>query len=132
MALTAGAAEFAALARRLKDAGETELRRELYSAIDAAAQPLAREIGDVGHLRPYMPDRYAAVLASDLAVTISKLTSRDPGGRVIAKGRVKKRKVKQLNLGVIQHPLFGNTRRWFTQRRGMKAGFFDDPAERSA
>ena len=130
--LAAGAEEFAALARRLKEAGETGLRRELYKAIDEAAQPLAREIGSVSHLKPYVPDRYAAVLASDLAVTTSKLTGRNPGVRLIAKGRVRKRKVQLLDSGAIQHPLFGNRTRWFTQRDGVKAGFFTGPAERSA
>src|SRR5260221_11519501 len=117
--LSAGAAEFAALARRLKDAGETGLRKELYKAIDTAAQPLVREIGSVTHLMSYMPDRYAGVLASDLAVTVSKLTGRNPGVLVVAKGRVHdRRRVQQLNRGIIQHPLFGNNRRWFTQFDG--------------
>lgn len=129
--LAAGAEEFAALARRLKETGEVTLRRDLYKAISDAARPLAREIGSVSHLRPYLPDRYAAVLASDLAVTTSRLTGRNPGVRLVAKGRVRKRKVQLLDTGAIQHPLFGNRTRWFTQRDGMRAGFFTDPAKRS-
>ena len=127
-----GAAEFGALARRLKEAGETGLRRDLYKAISDAARPLAREIGQDSHLRPYMPNRYAATLASDMSVTVSKLTGRDPGVKIRAKGRVKDRKVKQLNDGILVHPLFGDRDRWFLQLRRMKAGFFDDPARRAA
>jgi hypothetical protein len=130
--LQAGAADFAALSRRLKDAGETGLRRELYKAIGDAARPLAREIGRDEHLRPYMPNRYAAVLASDLAVTVSRLAGRNPGVSIRAKGRVKGRKVQQLDKGVIQHPLFGDRERWYFQLRGMRAGFFTDPARASA
>lgn len=130
--LAAGAEEFAALARRLKEAGETGLRRELYKAINDAARPLAQEIGSTSHLEPYMPRRYAGVLASDLAVTVSKLTSRNPGVRLVAKGRVRRRKVKSLDAGVLSHPLFGNRKRWFTQTDGVRAGFFTGPAEQSA
>lgn len=130
--LQAGAADFAALSRRLKDAGETGLRRNLYKAIDDAARPLAREIGRESHLRPYMPNRYAAVLASDLAVTVSKLTGRNPGVSVRAKGRVKARHVQRLDKGIIEHPLFGNREHWYYQLRGMRAGFFTDPARASA
>lgn len=134
--LTAGAAEFAALARRLKDAGETGLQRELYRAIDDAAQPLVREIGSVAHLMPYMPDRYAGVLAGDLSVTTLKLTGQKRAGvRIVAKGRAHRRRVVTLDDGIIMHPVFRvRTRaaRWVSQTDGMKAGFFHDPARRSA
>jgi hypothetical protein len=130
--LQAGAADFAALSRRLKDAGERGLKRELYKAINDAAKPLAREIGRDEHLKPYMPDRYAAVLASDLAVTVSRLAGRNPGVRLIAKGRARGRKVQQLNAGIIEHPVFGDRTRWRRQLRGMKPGFFTDPAKASA
>jgi hypothetical protein len=129
--LSGGAAEFAALAKRLKEAGETGLRKDLYSAVNDAVEPLQREIGDASHLRPYVPDRYAPVLADDLAVTVSKLTGRNPGVRVTAKGRAKKRKVQTLDAGVVGHPLFGDRGRWYKQRAGMRAGFFTDPAQRS-
>ena len=132
----AGGADFAALARRLKDAGETRLRRELFRAIDDAAKPLAAEISSVAHLEPYLPDQYAAVLASDLAVTVYKLTGINPGIRIAAKGRVKKRKVQLLDKGFINHPVFARGKRktwnWSNgQTAGMKAGFFTDPCDRS-
>lgn len=126
--LTTQAEDFAALSRRLKDAGETGLRRELYKAINDAARPLAREISRDSHLRPYMPNRYAETLSKDLAVTVSKLTGSDPGVKIRAKGRAKERHVKRLNDGVLMHPLFGDRERWFLQFKRMKPGFFDDPA----
>ena len=132
MPLDHGAQEFAALARRLREAGETGLRRELYAAISDAVRPLGAEIRNAGHLRGYMPDRYAGVLAGDLSVTTTKRTGRDPGVQIRAQGREHKRKVILLNKGLIQHPLFGNRKRWFTQAAGMNVGFFTDPVERAA
>jgi len=133
-----GAEDFALLARRLKEAGETGLRRELYKKISDAAGPLAREIGSLEHLNAYLPDRYAAVLAADLRVTTSKLTGRNPGIRLIGvaptKARAGRRKVTHLDRGLINHPVFARGPRatwdWSNnQTGGMKAGFFSDPAE---
>jgi hypothetical protein len=127
-----GAADFAALSRRLKEAGETGLRRELYSAISKAARPLANEISSADHLRPYMPDRYAEALAADLRVGVSRRTGNDPGVSIRAKGRVKARKLQQLDAGVILHPLWGDREHWFRQTAAMRAGFFTDPARHAA
>ena len=130
--LTAGASEFAALSRRLKDAGEDGLRKELYKAIRAAGEPITREIRDVLHLRPYMPDRHADVLAADIAVSMFQRGSiRSPGVTIAARGRLKRRKVVRLNEGFLTHPLYGNREHWFTQTDGMKPGFFNDPCNRS-
>jgi len=127
-----GAAEFAALSRRLKDAGEDGLRRELYKAIRRAAEPITREIKDDAHLHSYMPGRYADVLAEDIAVsTFQRGSIRSPGVTITARGRLKKRKVVRLNEGFLTHPLFGDRERWFTQTDGMKPGFFNDPCDHS-
>ena len=127
-----GGDDYAALARRLKEAGETGLARALRKALKDAADPITSEIKDPGHLRPYMPDRYAATLAADIKVTtLQRGSIRSPGVRIQASGRQKKRKVTQLNDGVITHPLFGDREKWFHQLRGMRAGFFDDPCQKS-
>ena len=133
-----GAEDFAALSRRLKEAGETGLRRELYKKINDAAGPLAREIGSLEHLQSYLPDRYAAVLAAEMRVTTSKLTGRDPGIRLVGvaptKARAGRRKVTHLDKGLINHPVYARGLRetwtWSSnQTGGMKPGFFSDPAE---
>jgi hypothetical protein len=79
-----------------------------------------------------MPDRYAQTLAADLAVTVSKRASRDPGVSIRARGRAHKRKVKQLNSGLIQHPVFGHRDRWVTQSAAMRPGFFTVAARNAA
>lgn len=129
-----GAADFAALARRLKDAGETGLRKELYSRINEAAAPIADKITSGEHLAEYMPNRYAEVLAGDLRLTVSKLTGRSPGVTIRARSRARKRKVQLLDSGLINHPVFASGDRaewnWANgQRGGMKAGFFADPCK---
>src|SRR5258707_12676053 len=119
--ITAGASEFAALSRRLKDAGEDGLRKELYKAIRAAGEPITREIKDVLHLRPYMPDRYADILAADISVSMFQRGSiRSPGVTIAARGRLKKRKVVRLNQRVLTPPLLGNRERRFTQTEGRR------------
>jgi hypothetical protein len=130
--LAAGAEEFAALARRLREAGEVTLRRELYKAISDAAQPAGREVSAYTHLAPYMPDRYARVLAEDMRVTTSRLTGRNPAIRLVARGRQHRRKLVRLNEGFLTHPLYGNREHWYTQTGGMRAGFFTDEAEKAA
>jgi hypothetical protein len=132
-----GGDDFAALARRLKEAGETGLARELRKALKAAAAPITAEISDPEHLKAYLPDKYAATLAADVKVTTTQRGStRRPGVRIEAAGRVRKRKVSRLNDGTISHPAWPrgprDSWRWSDgQTAGMRAGFFDDPCEKS-
>jgi hypothetical protein len=130
--LADGAEQFAALSRRLKEAGETGLQRELRKALTEAAKPITQEIRDAANLRRYMPNRYADTLAADITVsTVQRGSIRAPGVRIAARGRVKKRKVVQLNEGILVHPVFGDREDWKFQLRGMRSGFFDDPCNRS-
>lgn len=130
--MSAGADDFAALSRRLKDAGETGLARSLRKAITDAAAPIAAEIRDPARLEAYMPRRYAGVLAADIKVsTLQRGSIRSPGVRITASGRVRNRKVARVNAGVLTHPLFGDREKWFDQGAGMHPGFFDDPCRAS-
>ena len=136
-----GAADFAALSARLKEAGATGLRRELYKAIGQAGDDLVKEIGSTRHLYPYMPNPYADVLAADLSVRVYKRGGKDAHVTIRAEGRTKKRKLVQLDeRGVLVHPVFGRggggpgnpLRRdwvWREQFRSVRPGFFTDPVE---
>jgi len=132
-----GTVEFADLSRRLKEAGETGLRRQLYKAINKAAEPLADEISSAGHLKPYLPDPYAAVLAADLKVRVYKRSGRDPHLTIRAEGREHKRKLVQLDeRGILVHPVFAQGPRrgwtWRPQFSHVRQGFFTDPVEQCA
>lgn len=123
------------LSAQLRAAG-TEgqgLRRELYKAVNAAARPLAKEIGSPANLRPYMPDPYADLLATDITVGATKSTGKNPGVAIRAKGRRHARKLKRLNDdGILSHPVFGDRKRWVDQTSHVKPGFFTDPCEKAA
>jgi len=139
-----GAADFAALSARLKEAGATGLRRELYKAITAAADDLVTEISSVEHLNPYMPDHYAAVLASDLSVKVFKRGGSNAHVTLRAESRApRKRKLVQLDeRGILVHPVFGRGGggtglhrkewTWVAQFSHVRQGFFTDPVERAA
>lgn len=121
------------LSARLRESTEGQaLRREFSKAVSESVKPFAAEIKDAGHLADYMPNRYAAVLAGDLSVTTSKSTGRNPGISIRARGRRHRRKVTQLDSGVLAHPVFGDRERWEYQTSHVKAGFFTEPAERAA
>jgi hypothetical protein len=135
-----GREQLRALAARLKDAGEEGkgLRREMVKQMQEAVKPLAREIASLAHLEPYMPNRYAGVLADDLTVTTQNLfAGANPRISVVAKARKHKRKLRQLEDGVIVHPVFaqGPRRSWNwkngRQTAGMKRGFFHDPCKKA-
>jgi len=128
-----GQAQLRLLSARLREAGSEGqgLRRKMYRQMNEAAKPLAKEIADVAHLEPYMPNRYAAILAADLGVRINKNFSRNPRIEVRAKARQHKRKLVLLDAGTINHPIYAQglreTWRWSNaQTGGMKAGFFSD------
>jgi hypothetical protein len=117
------------LSARLRAAGPQGqgLRRELYRAINEAAKPLAAEVKDPAHLRVYMPNRYAGVLAADLAVTAVKRGGASPSVKIQAKGRAHRRKVVKVDAGVLVHPLFGDRKHWYSQVKRMEPGFFTEP-----
>jgi hypothetical protein len=128
--LQSDAAEFRALAQRLKDAGERGLRRELTNAIRDAVKPLKGEILDPEHLKPYMPDNYVPALLRDLRVTTFSRAGLDAGVSIRAEARTPRgnyRQVVKLEEGSIRHPVFGNREVWRTQFRGMRPGFFSGP-----
>ena len=134
-----GREQLRALAARLKEAGDAGkgFRRELMSQLEEGAKPLAREIASPAHLEPYMPDRYAGVLADDLAVSTQRIFSGNPRISIVAKARKHKRKIRLIEDGLINHPVFaeGPRRKWDWvngQTRGMKQGFFSDPCEKAA
>ena len=134
--LQAEAAEFRALAQRLKDAGEKGLRRELRKAITDSVEPLKRDILDPAHLEEDMPNNYVPALLRDLKVTTFSRAGLEAGVSIRAEARTPRgnyRKVIQREDGIIGHPVFGRRLRdgrwadWVYQTKGMRPGFFSDP-----
>ncbi len=128
--LDALAHDLSQLARELRQAGETELRRELLDAIKHAAEPIPGEIR--ANLKPHLPDRYAETLDQDLTIGVEVRTGRnDPRVTIRARPRrVKRRRLKRLDDGVLEHPLWGDRQHWYTQP--VEPRFFTGPCEDSA
>lgn len=130
-----GREQLRVLAARLKEAGEEGqgFRRDLMRQISDAAEPLAREIASLDHLQQYMPNRYAGVLAADIAVGAQRIFARNPRISISCKTRGEhRRRVRHLDSGLINHPVFAEGPRstwdWVNnQTAGMKPGFFTVP-----
>jgi len=122
------------LGARLKEAGAGGLRNDLNKAIHDAADPVLPQIRS--QLPDYLPDRYAAVLEPDLDLRVgaSAGAGRSAGARITATtrglGGVRRRRLRRLEAGLLEHPLFGDRERWFPQTDGVAPGFFAGPIER--
>lgn len=126
-----GAGDFAALARRLKAAGEKDLRKELYSGITRATKPMRADIKQ--HSTGYMPSGYGATFQKSLRLTaIKRASAKNPAVQIkaVGKGKTRPRQVGPINGGTLRHPLFGNREFWYTTR--IKPGFFTKEAKKGA
>jgi hypothetical protein len=141
--LVQGAQAFQILAAHLKETGEGGLRRNLQKAIRDAAAPVARKIGSTEHLDPYLPDRYAAVLAADLKVTVhAQAGGTNPGITIMARapttsgGARGGRAIRRINAGNLRHPVFADRtaprRSWRWTDQDVRPRFFDDPPTEAA
>jgi hypothetical protein len=125
--LADAAAELEALAFRLRRAGDGELVREVTKAMRDAVDPVQDDIR--AGLKPHLPNPYAAALDEDLRLGVNvRTTDRDPGVAVTGQARTKARKLRNLDEGIIHHPLFGDREHWYAQ--GVEPGWFTGPAEK--
>ncbi len=125
------ASELESVARELRRQADGELFRALTGAMRRGVEPAITEIR--AGLKPHLPDRYAEILDADLDLKVSVSTAgREPGVSLVAKPRGQQRKLKQLDGGLLWHPLFGDRERWFRQREpSVRPGFFTGPARDS-
>src|SRR5262245_41038793 len=105
-----GADEFGRLARKLREAGAKDLRKELYAGINRAVKPLRTDVKTAA--AEFMPARYGPTLAGSL-----KVTARKRGGgsnpAIFLVGRAGNRRIDAVNRGQLRHPLFGNRAHWY-------------------
>lgn len=120
-----GADQLADLSKRLRQAGEKDLRREMHRGIRRAAGPLIADARE--HARATLPKHGGLnerVARSKFSVRAR--SGRDPGVRIIAKG-VDARLDKA---GRDRHPVFGDRHVWVVQQ--VRPGWFRIPMERGA
>lgn len=119
------------LSRRLRAAGNENIRQSMHRRIRRAAEPLRNDLQDTMRsldirrpgrsTRPGGPSPTTRPLRATIAdaIRISVRMGGNPGATVwVDKGRLPpdlKNMPKVINDGRIRHPVFGNRRRWVTQ-----------------
>lgn len=121
-----GADKFGALAKRLKQAGDKDLRKELYRGITRAVKPLTKDVKD--STTKFLPKRYALELAKSLRVRSRRRAGNNPAIYLVGSAKTprgKDRDLASLNRGRLRHPLYGNRGYWFDQ--DVDPNWWDDP-----
>lgn len=116
-----GANELAALTRRLKEAGEGGLKRDMLRGIRQGAKPLIEAARQSA--LDNLPQRGG--LAQQVAETHFAVRTRtsggNPGVRIVGPST---RHLKDMDRGKLRHPVFGHDDRWVTQ--AIKPGWWTD------
>lgn len=126
-----GAQQYALLARRLREAADKGLQRELQTALTHATGPARQRVKD--ELPAYLPNNYADDFGPTLRMRAAGRYGRGAGVRIIAKAKTsrgRERFVGRLEDGTLRHMLFGLRHHWYSQ--DVHAGFFSEPIKESA
>ena len=129
--------ELARMSAALREAGETQWRRQVTQGIKRSAEATLPVIRDA--LRPHLPDRYADVLNADLRLSVTvKTGAADPGVFITGRTARSQRHLRIINDGNLRHPVFGQHGvprrqwRWKDQMEpSVHPGWFTDPCENS-
>ena len=128
-----GGEQFAAISRRLKEAGATDLQRELSRAAVKSLIPLKKELGKSALAR--LPRRGG--LAEQIARTRFRIrrdtSARHPGLRLEARNVYD---LIRLDQGTLRHPVFADEsesrRSWTWADQKVPPGWFTEPANAAA
>lgn len=117
-----GAEQLAELSKRLKQAGNRDLRLELYREIRKVTNPIRADVRRSA--RATLPRRGGLGAAvSRSKITVKRRTSGNTVGiRMIGAGR---HDIEAMNRGIVRHNLFGDGRYWFEQ--AVPPGWWDQP-----
>lgn len=125
-----GADAFFALAKRLKEAGDKDLQRELYRGLNRAVKPADEAIR--ASAIATLPSRggYNTTIATDLKIRVQRRTgAKTVGIKLIGTAKTtsgKARELVRLDEGSLRKPLFGMRRYWYPQK--VTRGFWTGPA----
>lgn len=112
------------LGRRLKEAGDKELRRELFKAMNRSTRPL--KLAARSSAVATLPRRGGLNewVAKNVRISSSnRLTGRNPGVRIRASR--KGSDIAAMDRGRLRHPVFGNRKVWVSQ--SIRPGWFTAP-----
>lgn len=118
-----GAEQFLALSRRLKAAGETELRKELNKSVRDAAKPLIPKIRESARSKGPKKGGLGERLAKKPYRTQTRTGASTAGVRVVGS----KVDPRINDTGRIQHPVFGRSGSTVVQNVPGLKGYFDEP-----
>lgn len=128
MAVVSGSAELAALAARLKAAGDGGLRLQLLRGIKVGADPL---VGAVYYAAlNQLPKRGGLnrqVAKQKVTVSV-RLGARTAGVRLSTKAP----DTEQTDSGFVRHPVFGNRKKWKTQQIPAAMGWWSETLQRES
>ena len=119
-----GAQDLTVLAKRLKDAGRNDLRKELLRGVRESGADAVLAIRDSA--LESLPRRGG--LAAKVAA--EKATMRASYGSGGARVSLRRKRGRGLNAGRLRHPVFGDRKTWVGQP--VNSGWFDDPIRDAA
>lgn len=127
MAVVNGSAELAALAARLKVAGEVGIRREMVSGLRAAAKPLIPVARAAALARLPKRGGLAERVATTGMGTSVRTSARSARVQVFARDvKSGAHDVRATNKGYVRHPVFGDRENWVKQDIPRAKGWWDD------
>lgn len=119
-----GADQFFALARRLKEAGDKDLQREMYRGMNRAVKPLRERVKQSAVDTLPRKGGLGALVASKTKIRVQRRTGvRSVGIKLLATWDG--HDVKALDAGRLRKPLFHNRRHWYSQT--ITPGFWTSP-----
>jgi hypothetical protein len=109
--------ELAALSKALRDAGERDLRRELYAGLNRATKPMMRA-ARVRMLRDLPHKGGLNRRAAKARMSTQQRRSRSGDPQIHIRGRAGAQAVdlRAIDSGLIRHPVFGRDDSWVMQR----------------
>lgn len=119
-----GANELEAIGRRLKEAGDRGLRKELLAGIRKTNKPTISAVRDSARTKLPRRGGLAEEVASSKIGTRTKLSGSRVGVEIKGTGRIG---IRGINRGRLRHPVYGNRKAWVSQQ--VPAGWFTDPIE---
>jgi len=115
-----GSERLAALAVRLKVAGDVTLRRELLRVLKSAANPLVKDVAEAAREKlPHAGGLNEQVAGQKVKVQV-RTGARTAGVRLTTSAP----DTKQTDSGFVRHPVYGNRKKWVTQKIPNAAGWW--------
>ena len=115
-----GSAQLAALAVRLKAAGDKTLRRELLRGLKSGADPLVKKVAEAARSQlPHGGGLNEQVAGQKVKVQV-RTGARTAGVRLTTTAP----DTSQTDAGFVRHPVYGNRKKWVVQQIPAAKGWW--------